>query len=178
MRLLALAALLAVAACATSHDRLRAQGVPLSSGMRVVDQAGVLPALPDATVNDVVAWWSFRYPEHAGAIRDFVARGAIIVAAQAEPIVDPWYPQVGRAYGMTRDNVCQVWWNTTLPPERAAALFDAILRHELGHIALTAAWKAFAAPRDDHAVMKSIGYPWARRTDGAGPIRGKAFAWR
>lgn len=167
-------ALLLAGGCATAGERLHARGTPMSSGMRVVDEARVLPAPPDAVVDEVVAWWVAQYPAQEAAIRDFVARGTIIVSAQPAPLVDPTTGRTGR-YGMTRDNVCQVWWNTSASPAAAAVLFDATLRHELGHVALSAAWRAFTGLRDDHAVMKSIGYPWAHRRDGGGPAR--VFAW-
>jgi hypothetical protein len=146
--------------CATSYDRLRTQATdPPAAGMAVIDPAGVLSEPLGPVVEDVLAWWCFRYPEQCGEIRAYVGRGSIIVAAQDKPLTDPWYPQVGPAWGFTTDNVCRVWWNTRTRGDS----FERTLRHELAHVAITALnySKANIAIKDHHAYMRQVAYPWA-----------------
>lgn len=151
---MALAAALLAVGCATSYERLREQRTSTTGvGMAVVDRSHVLTASVDPSVNDVLAWWMFRYPAYAEVLTKYFAEGSIIVAAQDRPLVDPAYPQLGMSRALTRDNVCLIWWDTR---DRGKD-FDALLRHELGHVALNALRRGDV---DHHVFMAAIGYPW------------------
>lgn len=148
--------LLAAASCATSAERMRARATdPPAAGMAVVDPDGAINLPLGPVVEDVLCWWSERFPQHERRIRDFAARGTIIVRVQAGGMV---HYETGTApqRGLTRDNVVMVLWDTL----DGGASFEPTLRHELGHVALHA--MAFGGDTAaHHAYMAALGCPWA-----------------
>lgn len=141
--------------CATSADRMREQANGSAAGMAVIDPAGVAGDLTPA-VEEVLRWWTDRYPHQAEVLRSYFARGGVKVVAQAEPLVD--VDTGRRAYELSRDNWVAVWWDT----RDGGARFPRALRHGLGHVALTALAHApgdLAFP-DHHQAMRDLAYPW------------------
>jgi len=142
--------------CATSGERMRSQATdPPAAGMAVVDPAGVISEPLGPVVEDVIAWWSFRYPERADGLRAYFARGTIVIQSPgACPMLsDPWYPPVRQIWAETKDNNTRVCWSRA-----TADRFERALRHELGHMALSVLWRELQG--DDHEVMAALEYPW------------------
>jgi hypothetical protein len=151
-----LGALVSQCGCATSYDRMRTRATDApAAGMAVIDEAGVLDVPLGPVVEDVLAWWSFRYPARAAELRTYLARGTIIVVARdACPMPsDPWYPPVRPIWAETRDNVTRVCWSRATEDR-----FPRSLAHEIGHMAIDILWREL--PGDDHAVMAVVEYPW------------------
>jgi hypothetical protein len=142
--------------CATGSDRMRAQATdPPAGGMAVVDPAGVISEPLGPVVEDVLAWWSFRYPARATELRAYFGRGSIVVAVQPEcPMLsDPWYPPQRQVWAETKDNNTRLCWSRA-----TSGRFMRALPHELGHMALSVLWREL--PGDDHEAMKAVAYPW------------------
>jgi hypothetical protein len=150
-------ALLLLVGCATGSSRLRSRATdPPAMGMAVVDEGGVLDAPLGPVVEDVLAWWSFRYPGRASDLQAHLARGSIVVVALPEcPMPsDPWYPPVRPVWAETRDNLTRVSWS-----KATADRFERALRHELGHMAASVLWRERGST-DDHAFMAAVEFPW------------------
>lgn len=150
-------ALVSQCGCATATERMRGNATdPPAAGMAVIDRGGVINEPLGPVVEDVLSWWSFRYPERAAELRAYVARGSIIVAAHDTcPMPsDPWYPPARLVWGETSDNVTRVCWSKATQDR-----FVRALAHELGHMAC----RVLVRERDgidDHTFFKAVGYPW------------------
>jgi hypothetical protein len=143
-----------LAGCATSQERMRAQATdPPAAGMAVLDPAGVISDPLAPVVEDALAWWCFRFPDRAEALRAFLAGGVLNVVAQDHPMVHMENPKP--AVGLSRDNNVAIWWDT----RDAGALFVPWLRHELGHVMLNALHLA-RTEAEDHAVFARLGWNW------------------
>jgi hypothetical protein len=145
-----LAVLTAVSCASNAQLRTRAATtVYTRQGIAIIDPKNVAYPLDDA-VDDVMAWWCFRYPYKCDKIKSWAFRGIIQVEAGTEPLTDPWY--IGKASGFTYGCNIRAWFDT----RDNGSNFIPTVKHELGHVVLN--W--LLPGSDHHSVMQEMQYPW------------------
>lgn len=95
-------------------------------------------------------WWSGKYPEHEQSIRDYLSGGEVKVLVQDTPLVDHRYGI--RARGLTSGNSTVILWQ----PQDQGKDFLALVRHEIGHMCLSAMG---VAQEHHHERMRMDGCP-------------------